>query len=57
MENPFETYKPKLFPRVERAGAFIGRLVHFLPDTPLASHGDHPRVSDAELVRAEASDY
>lgn len=30
-----------LFPRITRAGQFIKRLVHFLPETPLATHGDH----------------
>lgn len=37
-----ETFpKFDLFPRITRAGEFIKRLVHFLPETPLASHGDH----------------
>ncbi len=40
MENPFANYNPNLFPRLERAGQFIKGLVHFLPETPLASHGD-----------------
>ena len=30
-----------LAPRIRKAGEVIGSIFHFLPDTPLASHGDH----------------
>lgn len=30
-----------LAPRIRRAGQSIGSIFHMLPDTPLASHGDH----------------
>lgn len=43
----------------EHAGAFLSKLVHFLPETPLAPHGDTlPTALRVEPdVRAEASDY
>jgi hypothetical protein len=28
-------------PRLQRVAEFVKRLVHFLPEQPLASHGDH----------------
>lgn len=31
----------ELFPKLERAGRFLVRLVSQLPEQPLASHGDH----------------
>lgn len=43
-----------LFPRIERVGHVISRLVHFLPETPLASHGDHlPSERGAEAMLYE----
>lgn len=47
----------ELFPRIERAAQFVRRLVHFLPDTPLASHGDHlPNTGAAPMLDAELQD-
>lgn len=31
----------ELFPKLTRIGRVVGSLLRFLPDTPLANHGDH----------------
>lgn len=45
--------------RVKRAADFVFGLVRFLPDTPLAAHGDHLpseiREQEAAALRAEAN--
>lgn len=54
--NPEQFPKIDLFPRITRAADFVKRLVHFLPDTPLASHGDHMPNTGAAVMLDQALD-
>lgn len=51
--QPFDTYRPHLFPRLSRVADVVGKL-SFLPQTPI-SRGDHvakPKPTAREALAA-----
>ena len=53
--NPFPKFE--ILPQLERAAQFVTRLFHFLPEQPLASHGDHlPNTGAAQMLDEHLSE-
>lgn len=40
-QQPFDNYKPDLFPRARKVAEWLFGSMTLLPKEPLASHGDH----------------